>query len=90
MNCIYFYYTTFIKSTVWTFVFLTFFIIILGLIESKSNGCQTILKSMQNKKTQNNGPFLAKVPVHHMVQNYNDDKIKNTSPTSLSSHGQVY
>lgn len=43
---------------------------------------------MQNKKTQNKGPFLAKVPVHHMVQNYNE--IKNPSPTSISSHDQVY
>lgn len=44
----------------------------LGIVKSKPNGSQTILKSMQNKRIPNKGPFMANVPVQLMVQNYKD------------------
>lgn len=48
------------------------------MVEKQSNGCQTVLKSMQNKRVQTKGPFLANVPLQRMVQNYEDVEIKKT------------
>jgi hypothetical protein len=39
---------------------------------------------MQNKRTQNKGPFMANVPVQHMVQNYKNEEIKDVSHGSVS------
>jgi len=39
---------------------------------------------MQNKRTHNKGPFIANVPVKHMVQNFKDVEMKNVSHGSVS------
>ncbi|XP_015366422.1 PREDICTED: uncharacterized protein LOC107163482 isoform X2 [Diuraphis noxia] len=56
----------------------------LGIVESKPNGSQTVLKSMQNKRTHIKGPFIANVPVKHMVQNFKDVEMKDVSHGSVS------
>ncbi|XP_025201421.1 protein PF14_0175-like [Melanaphis sacchari] len=56
----------------------------LGIVESKVNGSRTVLKSMQNKRTQSKGPFMANVPVQHMVQNYKNVEIKDINHGSVS------
>lgn len=56
----------------------------LGIVESKPNGSQTVLKSMQNKRLQSKGPFIANVPVKHMVQNFKDVEKKDVSHGSVS------
>ncbi|XP_025423229.1 uncharacterized protein LOC112692700 isoform X2 [Sipha flava] len=54
----------------------------IGMVENQSNGCQTVLKSMQNKRVQAKGPFIANVPLQQMVQNYEDVEIKKIVPES--------
>lgn len=61
--------------------------IILGTVESKPNRCQTGLKSMPNKRIQPKGPFLANVPLQHMVQNYEDTEIKEINRKPNGSRG---
>lgn len=61
-----------------------FIIILLGIVESKPNGSKTVLKSMQNKRTHNKGPFIANVPVKHMVNNFKDVEMKDVSHGSVS------
>jgi len=39
---------------------------------------------MQNKRTHNKGPFIANVPVKHMVQNVKDVEMKDVSHGSAS------
>ncbi|XP_026805636.1 uncharacterized protein LOC113548774 [Rhopalosiphum maidis] len=56
----------------------------LGIVETKANASRTVVKSMQNKRTQNKGPFMANVPVQHMVQNYKNEEIKDVSHGSVS------
>lgn len=58
------------------------------MIESKPNACH-ILKSTQNKKSQNKGPFLATVPIQQMVQNYKDEETKEFTHASTSPRSQV-
>lgn len=63
--------------------------IILEIVESIPIVCQTvIMKPTQNKRTLNKGPFLANIPLQHMVQNYNAD-IKDTSHVHVSPRKQV-
>lgn len=52
------------------------------MVEKQSNGCQAILKSMQNKRVQTKGPFLANVPLQQMVQNYEEVEVKKIIPES--------
>lgn len=62
-----------------------FNIIVSGIVESKVNGSQTVLKSMQNKRIQKKGPFMANVPVQHMVQNYKNVENKDVIHGSVNS-----
>lgn len=54
------------------------------MVEKQANGYQPVLKSMQNKRVQTKGPFLANVPLQHMVQNYEDVEIKKIISESES------
>jgi hypothetical protein len=60
------------------------------MVENQSNGCQTVLKSMQNKRVQAKGPFIANVPLQQMVQNYEDVEIKKIVPESDDNSKKVY
>lgn len=63
--------------------------IILEIVEPIPIGCQNvIMKPTQNKRTLNKGPFLANIPLQHMVRNYNAD-IKETSHVHISTRNQV-
>lgn len=72
-----------------TILFLFFIIIILETIKSESIGYQTVLNSIQNKNTGNKVPFLANIPVHHMMLNYMDGEIKNNSFSEINSCSHV-
>jgi len=61
-----------------------FYDIVSGIVETKANASRTVVKSMQNKRTQSKGPFMANVPVQHMVQNYKNEEIKDVSHGSVS------
>jgi len=52
----------------------------IGTFESKPN--QTILKSVQNKRIQNKGPFLANIPLQHMVHDYKESEIEEINSQS--------
>lgn len=67
----------------------TFRFLIPGNIKSKSNGTQTILKSIQTKRIQTKGPFLANVPVQQMVKNYKETESKPVNRRSISPSGLV-
>jgi len=56
-------------------------IIILESVETKQIECQTVVltKHMQNKRPLNKGPFLANIPLQHMVQNYEEVETKEIS-----------
>lgn len=65
--------------------------IILEIVESIPIGCQAvIMKSTQNKRTLNKGPFLANIPIRHMVQNYNADIKEKSRAHILRNHVSPY
>lgn len=76
--------SSFYLITIWLYSVFILILYVLGIVESKPNGSQTVLKSMQNKRLQSKGPFIANVPVKHMVQNFKDVEKKDVSHGSVS------
>jgi len=60
---------------------LCYTIIILESIKTKQIECQTVVltKHLQNKRSLNKGPFLANIPLQHMVKNYEGVETKEIS-----------
>lgn len=58
------------------------FEIIIETIESKSNGSKIILNLMRTRRIPNKGPFLANIPLEHMVQMETEFKPVNSQAPS--------
>lgn len=71
---------------IYYFIFTT---IVLGIIESKLNGCQTVLKSMKNERVKVKGPCIANVPIQQMVKDYKVEDIKDKNKSSNNHFKRV-